>query len=182
MRRLPPWLIFLLSFAALQAAWEGVRPSHIGRLWVEGALVPASATVLRWARPDLPLQVQGRKLRSPSGGITVQRGCEGTEFIAMGWAALLTLALSGRHAPADASPRTIASRLQRMALAWLVVTTGVVALSMLRLASLMWCRVAWPESLGLWHGMLTPVMMVLGTAALCAPWLRPAAARPSGSA
>jgi hypothetical protein len=169
-RRLPPWLIFLLSFAALQAAWEGVRPSSVGRQWVEGVLVPASATVLRWAQPDLPVQVQGRKLHSPSGGITVQRGCEGMEFIAMGWAALLTLSLGARHAPNNNS---IATRLQRMSLAWLVVTTGTVALSTLRLASLMWCRMAWPEALGLWHGLLTPVLMVLGTAALCAPWLRP---------
>jgi hypothetical protein len=158
-------LIFLLSFAALQAAWEGVRPSSVGHLWMEGALVPASATVLRWMQPDLPVQVQGRKLRSPLGGITVQRGCEGMEFVAMGWAALLTLGLSGRNASSESSARTIASRLQRIGLAWL------------RLASLMWCRMAWPEALGLWHGMLTPVLMVLGTAALCAPWLRPTSVR-----
>jgi hypothetical protein len=43
----------------------------------------------------------------------------------------------------------------------------------LRLASLMWCRVAQPESLAMWHGLLSPLLMVLGTAALCAPWLRP---------
>jgi len=50
----------------------------------------------------------------------------------------------------------------------------------LRLASLMWCRMAWPEALGLWHGLLTPVLMVLGTAAMCAPWLQPAS--PSATA
>jgi hypothetical protein len=32
--------------------------------------------------------------------------------------------------------------------------------------------VAQPESLAMWHGLLSPLLMVLGTAALCAPWLR----------
>jgi hypothetical protein len=38
---MPPWLIFLLSFAAFHALWEGVRPSGLGRVWIEGGLVPA---------------------------------------------------------------------------------------------------------------------------------------------
>ncbi len=181
-RRLPTWLIFLIAFAAIQAAWEGVRPTMLGRQWVEGLLVPASAQLLSWVQPQATVQVRGRKLQSPRGGITVQRGCEGMEFMAMGWAALLTLALSGRRParPVAASPDVHRAalalaipHLRRLGLAWLVVTAGVLALATLRLASLMWCRMVWPDALGLWHGMLTPVLMVLGTAALCAPWLRP---------
>jgi exosortase/archaeosortase family protein len=156
---MPPWLIFLLSFAAFHALWEGVRPSGLGRAWIEGGLVPASAQVLRWVQPQWQVQAQGRKLRSPTGGVTVQRGCEGMEFVALGWAALLTAGYS-RQA------------LRRPALAWLTITAGVILLAVLRLASLMWCRVAQPESLAMWHGLLSPLLMVLGTAALCAPWLR----------
>jgi exosortase/archaeosortase family protein len=156
---MPPWLIFLLSFAAFHALWEGVRPSAMGRAWIEGGLVPASAQVLRWVQPQWQVQAQGRKLRSPTGGVTVQRGCEGMEFVALGWAALLTAGYS-RQA------------LRRPALAWLTITAGVILLAVLRLASLMWCRVAQPESLAMWHGLLSPLLMVLGTAALCAPWLR----------
>jgi exosortase/archaeosortase family protein len=89
----------------------------------------------------------------------VQRGCEGMEFVALGWAALLTVGYSRRA-------------LQRPALAWLTITAGVVLLAVFRLASLMWCRVAQPESLAMWHGLLSPLLMVLGTATLCAPWLR----------
>jgi exosortase/archaeosortase family protein len=156
---MPPWLIFLLSFAAFHALWEGVRPSALGRAWVEDGLVPASAQVLRWVQPQWQVQAQGRKLRSPTGGVTVQRGCEGMEFVALGWAALLTVGYSRRA-------------LQRPALAWLTITAGVVLLAVFRLASLMWCRVAQPESLAMWHGLLSPLLMVLGTATLCAPWLR----------
>ncbi len=156
---MPPWLIFLLSFAAFHALWEGVRPGALGRAWIEGGLVPASAQVLRWVQPQWQVQAQGRKLRSPTGGVTVQRGCEGMEFVALGWAALLTAGYS-RQA------------LRQPALAWLTITAGVILLAVLRLASLMWCRVAQPESLAMWHGLLSPLLMVLGTAALCAPWLR----------
>jgi hypothetical protein len=186
---MPPWLVFLLSFAAFHALWEGVRPSDLGRSWVEGVLVPASAQLVQWAQPHWQVQARGRKLQSALGGVTVQRGCEGMEFVALGWAALLA---ASRHRPSAPLPQRqplpgssmeeVASPLpgplvrQGLAWGWLLVTTGVVALSILRLASLMWCRVAQPEALGLWHGLLTPVLMVLGTAALCAPWLRPARA------
>jgi hypothetical protein len=165
---MPPWLIFLLSFAAFHALWEGARPSAMGRSWVEGALVPASARLVQWAQPKWQVQAHGRKLQSPGGGVTVQRGCEGMEFVALGWAALLAATRSRQPSPRHP--------LRSLAFGWLMVTTGVVTLAVLRLASLMWCRVALPDALGLWHGLLTPVLMVLGTAALCAPWLRPSRA------
>ncbi len=186
---MPPWLVFLLSFAAFHTLWEGVRPSDLGRSWVEGVMVPASAQLVRWAQPQWQVQARGRKLQSAMGGVTVQRGCEGMEFVALGWAALLAASCHRKSAtrrPNHPMPGSLMDELpssvqgpharQGLAWGWLLVTTGVVSLSILRLASLMWCRVAQPDALGLWHGLLTPVLMVLGTAALCAPWLRPARA------
>lgn len=97
MSTLPRAILFVATFAALQALWTTTAGGIVERLVIDKATVEVAATWVRLLTPDLPVAAAGPRLTAPGGGINVLKGCEGTDVLFLLLAAFAVAELRWRH-------------------------------------------------------------------------------------
>ena len=89
-------LYFILLFMALQACWEAARGSWIERLWVHVLTVRSATALINLTTPQVQAVAQGTRIVTPSGGLNVLFGCEGTDVLFLLAAAFAVFPLPAR--------------------------------------------------------------------------------------
>jgi exosortase family protein XrtM len=137
-------LIFLVTFFALQYAWEMSRGSLVERVVIDQATVAPAAWLIGSLLPGQDIRAEGHRLVSPQGRLNVLNGCEGLETLFLLMAAVLAYPFAWR------------SRLAGLLLATLLVY----GLNQVRLV-LLWHAFQQDRALfGLLHGTVLPLVMV----------------------
>lgn len=145
-----PCLLFITTFAVLQAAWSFSAGTAVRRLAVDVATAQPAAWLIRQITPEVAVRAIGSSLRAPGGGINILNGCEGLEVLFLLCAALLV-------APVRWHAR----------LAGLVLAVPVVwLLNQVRVVTLFYAYRSDPDLFALLHGTVAPLALVVGVAAL----------------
>lgn len=130
-------LRFVLLFAALVLAFELVAMTRLAteRAWPAYLRWNAAAAAGLLRALGHPATADERVLRSPEASLLIERGCDAVQPSALFLAAVL------------ASPVAFAAKLPGM----LLGTAFLMALNLVRIASLFWVRVRWPAAFELLH-------------------------------
>jgi exosortase/archaeosortase family protein len=156
---LPPWasaLLFLSVFFVLQMGYGACRGSWVEHLVIGDLTVAPTAAVINALTPDVGVKVLGNRLLAPGGGITVLKGCEGTEVMFMLVAAFAAVVMPWRR------------RLLGLGLGVLLVF----CLNQLRLVGLFYAYRSDPSLFDLLHGTLAPIALVVAVAVYALFWFQ----------
>ncbi len=148
-------LAFVIAFGTLQLGWQATEGCAFQRLAINIGVVAPAAAIARLLTPGLGAYASGNHLREPSGGINIVTGCDGSETLFLLAAGLLV------------APLPLGMRLRGIAVGLPVVY----ALNQARILSLFYAHRADPGLFNLLHGVVTPILMVLGVAAFYYLWL-----------
>jgi exosortase/archaeosortase family protein len=147
--RRSPWAIaaiFAVLFIVLQAAWIAARGSGFERWLIEDVNVRSSVTLIQMLTPGIGASARGPSIVAPGTQLNVRNGCEGTEILIPLLAALL------------AYPFTWRTRLFGL----LAGTAWVFALNQARVLGLFYAFRDDPVLFGHLHGLVTPLLLILG--------------------
>ena len=88
--------VFLLSFFALQLAWNHAHGTRLEHWIIDCATVRTSVALINRLTPQAAAVARGPSILAPDGGINVRNGCEGTEILFLLMAALVAYPFSWR--------------------------------------------------------------------------------------
>lgn len=162
MSALPRAILFIATFAALQALWTSVAGSSAERLVIDKATVEAAAGWIRLLTPEVPVVAAGPRLTAPGGGINVLKGCEGTDILFLLLAAFAVARLRWRH------------RLAGIALG----ATIVYLLNQVRVVALFYAYRQDRTLFDLLHGTIGPLLLVVLIGLFFFTWLHWLGPRP----
>jgi len=154
----PAWvaaLLFLAVFFVLQMAYGASRGGAFEHFVIGDLTVVPAAALIRLLTPSIAVQALGNQLLAPGGGITVLKGCEGTEVMFMLAAAFAAVVMPWRR------------RLAGLGLGLLLVF----GLNQLRLVTLFYVHRGDPSLFGLLHGTVAPIVLVIAVALYVFWWL-----------
>ena len=149
-------VIFMLAFGGLNAAWQGLDGSDLHRRVIDLGVVAPAAALCRTVTPDLAVHAAGNQLRGAGAALNIVNGCDGMETLFLLAAGFLVAPLSWRD------------RLLGLC-AGIPIVYG---LNMLRILALFYAFRSDAQLFDLLHGIVTPVLMVIGVAAYYFVWLR----------
>lgn len=168
---LPIWasaLVFLSVFFILQIGYDACRGSDFEYFILGDLTVAPTAAVINLLTPAVQVKALGNQLNAPGGGITVLKGCEGTEIMFMLVAAFAAIVMPWRR------------RLTGLGLGILLVF----CLNQVRLVTLFYVYRSEPSLFNLLHGTVGPIVLVLCVALYALYWMSDSheAAQPNASA
>lgn len=155
---LPIWvsaLLFLSVFFILQMGYEACRGSDFEYFILGDLTVTPSAAVINLLTPTVNVKALGNQLIAPGGGITVLKGCEGTEIMFMLVAAFAAVVMPWRR------------RLTGLGLGILLVF----CLNQVRLLTLFYVYRNEPSLFNLLHGTVGPIVLILCVALYVLYWM-----------
>lgn len=155
---LPTWvsaLVFLSVFFILQMSYDACRGSDFEHFILGDMTVSPTATVINLLTPAVEVKALGNQLIAPGGGITVLKGCEGTEIMFMLVAAFAAIAMPWRR------------RLTGLGLGILLVF----CLNQVRLVALFYVYRSEPSLFNLLHGTVGPIVLILCVALYALYWM-----------
>jgi exosortase/archaeosortase family protein len=97
---LPVWVsasLFLAVFFILQMSYDACRGTSYEHFILGDMTVVPTAGVINILTPDVGVKAIGNQLKAPGGGITVLKGCEGTEVMFMLVAAFSAVVMPWRR-------------------------------------------------------------------------------------
>jgi exosortase/archaeosortase family protein len=156
---LPLWgsaLMFMAVFFILQMGYGACRGTWVEHLIIGDLTVAPTAAVINTLTPQVGVKVLGNRLLAPGGGITVLKGCEGTEVMFMLVAAFAAVVMPWRR------------RMLGLGLGILLVF----CLNQLRLVGLFYAYRSDPLLFDLLHGTLAPIALVIVVAVYALFWLQ----------
>jgi exosortase/archaeosortase family protein len=159
---LPLWgsaLMFVAVFFILQMSYGACRGTWVEHLVIGDLTVAPTAALINALTPEVGVKVLGNRLLAPGGGITVLKGCEGTEVMFMLVAAFAAVVMPWR------------TRLLGLGLGILMVF----CLNQLRLVGLFYAYRSDPSLFDLLHGTLAPIALVIAVAVYALFWFQHAA-------
>jgi exosortase/archaeosortase family protein len=154
----PAWvaaLLFLAVFFVLQMGYGASRGSAFEQFVIGDLTVVPAAALIKRLTPSIPVRALGNQLLAPGGGITVLKGCEGTEVMFMLAAAFAAVVMPWRR------------RLAGLGLGLLLVF----CLNQLRLVTLFYVHRSDSSLFGLLHGTVAPIVLVIAVALYVFWWL-----------
>lgn len=155
---LPPWvsaLLFLSVFFILQMSYDACRGTDFEHFILGDLTVAPTAVLINLLTPTVNVKALGNQLIAPGGGITVLKGCEGTEIMFMLVAAFAAVVMPWRR------------RLSGLGLGILLVF----CLNQMRLLLLFYVYRSEPTLFNLLHGTVTPIVLVLCVALYALYWM-----------
>ena len=170
---LPVWssaLLFLVVFFILQMSYDACRGTSFEHFVLGELTVAPTAALIRTITPNVGVIAIGNRLKAPGGGITVLKGCEGTEVMF-----LLVAAFSAVVMP------------WRLRLAGLGIGIVMVfCLNQIRLVALFYAYRSDPSLFDLLHGTLAPIALVIIVSLYALFWFQyalgiPESNEPAGS-
>jgi exosortase family protein XrtM len=157
---LPLWgsaLVFLTVFFILQMGYGACRGTWVEYLVLGDLTVAPSAAVIDLLTPEVGVRALGNQLKAPGGGITVLKGCEGTEVMFMLVAAFAAVAMPWRR------------KLVGLGLGILLVF----CLNQIRLVGLFYAYRSDPSLFSLLHETVAPLLLVIAVALYAFVWMPP---------
>lgn len=145
---LPTWvsaLVFLAVFFILQMTYDACRGSDFEHFILGDLTVAPTAAVINFLTPAVHVKALGNQLIAPGGGITVLKGCEGTEIMFMLVASFAAVVMPWRR------------RLSGLGLGILLVF----CINQVRLVSLFYVYRSEPSLFNLLHGTVAPIVLIL---------------------
>jgi exosortase family protein XrtM len=156
-------VFFLALFATLQLLYGSAKGTWVERLVIDQATVQTAAWLINTLDPAIGVQASGSRLRAPGGGINVLNGCEGTDMAFLMIAAML-----------------VAPQSWRARVAGLLVGTGLVfVLNQARVVTLFYAFRTDKVLFDTLHGIVAPLLLIIGAAAFFMIWLHRHAANPA---
>lgn len=155
---MPAWisaLVFLAVFFILQMSYDACRGSDFEHFILGDLTVSPTATVINLLTPAVHVKALGNQLIAPGGGITVLKGCEGTEIMFMLVAAFAAITISWQR------------RLVGLGLGILLVF----CLNQVRLVTLFYVYRSEPSLFNLLHGTVAPIVLILCIALYALYWM-----------
>lgn len=155
---LPTWvsaLVFLSVFFILQMSYDACRGTDFEHFILGDLTVSPTAVVINFLTPTVNVKALGNQLIAPGGGITVLKGCEGTEIMFMLVAAFAAVVMPWRR------------RLSGLGLGILLVF----CLNQIRLVTLFYVYRSEPSLFNLLHGTVGPIVLVLCVALYALYWM-----------
>jgi exosortase/archaeosortase family protein len=162
---LPVWgsaLIFLGVFFILQMSYDACRGSAFEHFVLGDMTVAPTAVLIQMLTPEIDVKVLGNQLKAPGGGITVLKGCEGTEIMFMLVAAFSAVVMPWKR------------RLVGLGIGILMVF----CLNQVRLVGLFYAHRADASLFDLLHGTLAPIALVIIVALYALYWFQNAGGSP----
>lgn len=156
-------LLFLAVFFAMQWAWNQSRDTAVERLVIHQATVRPAVFLINLFDGTAAARAEGARITSPSGGINILNGCEGTEALF-----LLVAAFS-------VAPLALRAKLSGL----LLGTMLIYGLNQLRIVALFH---AWRDNrfwFDVLHGYVAPTAIVMAVLAFFYLWQRRAATESS---
>lgn len=135
------------------------------RIVIDRLTVHVAASIVDAFDPDAHVRARGSHLTSPTGGINVLNGCEGTDVAFLLVSAMLVAPIAWRMRAAGV-------------LAGLVL---VFALNQARIVTLFYAARAHSTLFDALHGTVTPLLLVVAAAAFYAVWVAGAGRAPGVS-
>jgi len=154
----PVWgsaLVFLGVFFILQMAYGACRGTAFEHFVIGDLTVVPTAALIKRLTPSVQVQVLGNQLIAPGGGITVLKGCEGTEVMFMLAAAFAAVVMPWRR------------RLTGLGLGILLVF----CLNQVRLVTLFYVLRSDPSLFNLLHGTVAPIVLMIVVAFYVLYWI-----------
>lgn len=158
LKPLPVWgsaLVFLSVFFILQMGYGACRGSGFEHFIIGDLTVVPTAALIKLLTPSVQVQALGNQLIAPGGGITVLKGCEGTEVMFMLAAAFAAVVMPWRR------------RLTGLGLGILLVF----CLNQIRLVTLFYVHRSDPSLFNLLHGTLAPIALIICVAIYVLYWM-----------
>jgi len=155
-------MLFLGLFTLLQSGWHAARGTAIERFVIDQATVRTAAWLIESLAPGIGVQATGSRLRAPGGGINILNGCEGTEVFFLLASALLV------------SPIRWRARLTGL----LAGGVLVFVLNQGRVLALFHAYRLDRELFDTLHGLVSPLLLIVATAAFFLIWLNHHAEKP----
>ncbi|MBT9519296.1 MAG: archaeosortase/exosortase family protein [Dechloromonas sp.] len=155
---LPTWvsaLVFLSVFFILQMTYDACRGSDFEHFILGDLTVAPTAAVIDFLTPAVHVKALGNQLIAPGGGITVLKGCEGTEIMFMLMAAFAAVVMPWRR------------RLTGLGLGILLVF----CINQVRLVTLFYVYRSEPSLFNLLHGTVAPIVLILCIALYALYWM-----------
>lgn len=157
-KSLPIWgsaLLFLSVFFILQMSYDACRGSDFEHFILGDLTVAPTAAVINFLTPAVHVKALGNQLIAPGGGITVLKGCEGTEIMFMLVAAFAAVVMPWRR------------RMTGLGLGILLVF----CINQLRLVALFYVYRSEPALFNLLHGTVAPIVLILCVALYALYWM-----------
>jgi exosortase family protein XrtM len=157
LKPLPVWgsaLVFLVVFFVLQMGYGASRGSAFEHFVITDLTVVPSAALINLLTPLVHVQALGNQLIAPGGGITVLKGCEGTEVMFMLTAAFAAVVIPWRR------------RLIGLGLGILLVF----GLNQVRLVTLFYVHRSDSSLFNLLHGTVAPIVLIIVVALYVLFW------------
>ena len=148
-------LVFLMIFAGLQFGWQLLDGSGLQHLVVDKGIVTPAAWIASEIMPTLGIRAVGHQLSEPGGGLNIVSGCDGIEA--------LILLIAGFAV----APLPLATRCSGI-LAGIPV---VYVLNQARILALFFAHHHDRELFEVMHGIVTPLLMVVGIILFFYLWL-----------
>ncbi len=155
---LPTWvsaLVFLSVFFILQMSYNACRGSDFEYFILGDLTVAPTAALINLLTPAVQVKALGNQLIAPGGGITVLKGCEGTEIMFMLFAAFAAIVMPWRR------------RLTGLSLGILLVF----CLNQVRLVTLFYVYRSEPSLFNLLHGTVGPIVLIVCVALYAFYWM-----------
>ena len=142
-------------FFVLQMGYGASRGSAFEHFVIGDLTVVPSAAVIKLLTPSIEVQALGNQLIAPGGGITVLKGCEGTEIMFMLAAAFAAVVMPWRR------------KLTGLGLGILLVF----CLNQVRLVTLFYVHRSDPSLFNLLHGTVAPIVLIIAVALYVFFWM-----------
>jgi exosortase/archaeosortase family protein len=156
---LPVWgsaLIFLVVFFILQMSYDTCRGTPFEHFILGDMTVAPTARLINMITPDIGVRAVGNQLKAAGGGITVLKGCEGTEIMFMLVAAFAAVVMPWRL------------RLVGLSIGVLMVF----CLNQIRLVGLFYAYRSDASLFDLLHGTVAPIVLVIIVALYTLFWFQ----------
>lgn len=168
---IPAWasaLVFIAVFFLLQMSYDACRGSDFEHFILGDLTVAPTAALIDLLTPAVKVKALGNQLIAPGGGITVLKGCEGTEIMFMLVAAFAAVSMPWRR------------RLSGLGIGILLVF----CLNQARLLALFYVHRSEPSLFNLLHGTVGPIVLILCVALYTLYWMgdRPLGVQPDAPA
>jgi exosortase/archaeosortase family protein len=143
-------------FFILQMSYDACRGTAFEHFVLGDMTVVPTAKLIQTLTPEVGVKAIGNQLRAPGGGITVLKGCEGTEVMFMLVAAFSAVIMPWRR------------RLMGLGIGILMVF----CLNQIRLVGLFYAYRSDPSLFDLLHGTLAPITLVIIVALYALFWFQ----------
>lgn len=153
--------LFILIFTVLQSGYSACRGTALERLVIDTATVRPSVAVINALFPNEQAQVDGNRIVSPYGSLSILNGCEGVESLFLLLAAIIAYRACWR----------------RTLIGVLAGTVFIYFMNQLRIVALFYAlhfRSSWFEGL---HSYVAPTLIIVLAAGFFLMWVGDAGRR-----